>query len=374
LSTIDKGLRGIIGGETAISSVSGTNTSEHADGLYYRGYNVKDLSEHASFEEVVLLLIDGKLPNRETLQDFKESLLASEALIEKECGKFLTTLALSRPKGASPMLLLSAITSTLGSAFSEVKEPLKVASLLLVALPKYLLINYLHRNLENFYENNLAFSVLNSLPASTPRSSKQIKVLDASMTLYAEHEFNASTFVMRVISSTLSDPFSATAGAIGALKGPLHGGANELAHALITSFSSPSEAENSVVKMLERKEKIMGFGHAVYVSEDPRSVIIKGHAAKLEEDFGKGWFPIAEKIEEVVRKKKGLFPNADFYHAVAYEYLSIPRILYTPIFVIGRLPGWLAHYYEQQVDNRLIRPSAKYIGPSPKDFLPLDER
>jgi 2-methylcitrate synthase len=200
-------------------------------------------------------------------------------------------------------------------------------------------------------------------------TQEERELMDDSLLLYTEHGFNASTFTARVVTATLSDIYSATTAAIGALKGPLHGGANEKAMELILRFGSPEEAEKGVMDMLARKEKIMGFGHRVYKVKDPRNAIIKEWSAKLAERHpDKPYHKVAEKIDEIVAREKKLFPNADFYHATAYYYLGIPIPLYTPIFVFGRLAGWIAHILEQRADNRIIRPTEEYIGPEPRDW------
>tara|TARA_B100001939_G_scaffold88702_1_gene76005 strand:- start:406 stop:1011 length:606 start_codon:yes stop_codon:yes gene_type:complete len=197
-----------------------------------------------------------------------------------------------------------------------------------------------------------------------------------SLILYAEHEFNASTFTARVITATLSDFYSATCGAIGALRGPLHGGANEKAMALIESFSDADAAEAGLKQMLADKAKIMGFGHRVYKKADPRNAIIKAWSKQLagENDYRRNLYAISERLEQVMLDEKGMFPNADFYHATAYHFLGIPTELFTPIFVISRLTGWGAHIFEQRADNRLIRPSADYVGPEVQSFVPIEER
>jgi 2-methylcitrate synthase len=200
-------------------------------------------------------------------------------------------------------------------------------------------------------------------------------VMNCSLILYAEHEFNASTFTARVCASTLSDIFSCVTGAIGTLRGPLHGGANEAAMAMIEKFGSADDAESAILGMLERKELIMGFGHAVYRESDPRNVIIKEWSKKLAAAVGDTvLYPVSVRMEEVMRREKKLFPNADFFHASAYHFMGIPTKLFTPIFVVSRVTGWTAHVMEQRAKNRIIRPNADYVGPEPRAWIPLSER
>jgi 2-methylcitrate synthase len=223
-------------------------------------------------------------------------------------------------------------------------------------------------------EDSIAEYFLRHLSAITP-GSLQVRAMDASLILYAEHEFNASTFAARVATSTLSDFYSAVTAAIGTLRGPLHGGANEAAMALIERYDDPDDAERGILDALTRKDLIMGFGHRVYRISDPRSEVIKAWAKRLAEDVGdKRLYPISERIEEVMWREKRLFPNLDFYSASAYHFLGIPTPMFTPVFVIARITGWAAHIMEQRANNRLIRPTADYTGPDPRPFVPIDER
>src|SRR5690606_23749081 len=250
---------------------------------------------------------------------------------------------------------------------------------LVAALPSMLL--YWHRYVADgarietaTNDDSVAGQFLNLLHGKAPTEAHR-KTLDASLTLYAEHELNASTFTARVIASTMSDLHSAVTGAIGALRGPLHGGANEAAMALIERFSSPGEAAEEVRRMLGRKERIMGFGHRVYRTSDPRNAPNKRMAERLAAESGDTrLFDVAEAIERAMWEEKRLFANADFYSACIYRYLGIPTKLFTPIFVCARVTGWCAHVFEQRADNKLIRPSAEYVGPAPRPYLPLEAR
>ncbi|MGQ9928343.1 MAG: bifunctional 2-methylcitrate synthase/citrate synthase [Chloroflexaceae bacterium] len=365
------GLAGVIAGETAICTVGQSGV-----GLTYRGYDIADLAVNATFEEVAHLLIYGHLPNQKELTRYMRQMkklrdlpAAVKAVLEQI------------PSSVNPMDVLRTGCSMLGALEAEnrFQTPQQAADRLIATFPA--MICYWHHYANNGKhidtstdEESLAGHFLAMLHREKPEEVFR-KALDISFTLYAEHEFNASTFVGRTVVSTRADLHSAITAAIGALKGPLHGGANEAAMMLIQRFSNPDEAEAGVMEMLQRKELIMGFGHRVYKKSDPRSDIIKPWAERLSALMGEPMlFAVAERIEAVMRRERALFPNLDFYSAVVYHCCGIPTNLFTPIFVISRTAGWAAHAFEQRSNNKLIRPSAEYVGPAPQSFLPLSDR
>jgi len=365
------GLAGIIAGRTAISTVDPDGT-----GLFYRGYAVDDLAAKASFEEVAWLLLYGELPNQSQLTSYGQR-LQGFYLLPDELKQLLQLI----PADAHPMDVLRTACSALGCLEPEVDftEQQQIADRLLARMGVMVLywFNY-HRygnaDVGEAGKGDLATCFLTTLLGETP-APLAVRTLDVALTLYAEHEFNASTFNARVAASTLSDFYSAITGAIGTLRGPLHGGANEAALDLILSYESPLAAEKGLKAALAKKEKIMGFGHRVYQQGDPRSPIIKYWAYELAKQQQQlPLFAVAESIEMVMADEKSLFPNLDFYSAVAFHLCAIPKLLFTPIFVMARVAGWSAHIMEQRADNKLIRPMADYTGPAPRDFVPLRER
>ncbi len=367
-----RGLEGIVVGETAISTVG-----KEGVGLTYRGYDIHDLAAHASFEEVAYLLIYGELPNLAELQAYREKLVKLRRL-PNELKLLLETI----PGSAHPMEVLRTGVSMLGTLESESAQYTghQIADRLIACTPSMLLYWYqFHRNnvrIEtwNSEEQTVAGYFLQLLHGKKPDDEMR-RCVDVSLILYAEHEFNASTFAARVTASTESDFYSAIVSAIGTLRGPLHGGANEEAMRLITLFKTPEQAEKGVKDMLAEKVKIMGFGHRVYKISDPRSDIIKAWSQKLSNHARDGYlFAVSEAIEKVMWDQKKLFPNLDFYSATAYHFCGIPTPLFTPIFVMARLSGWSAHIFEQRANNRLIRPEALYNGPAPRPFPPIQER
>jgi 2-methylcitrate synthase len=365
------GLAGVTAGKTALCTVG-----KEGAGLTYRGYDIYDLADHASFEEVAYLLMHGKLPNRRELDRYIDKLRSLRGLPEK----LLETLE-SIPAGSHPMDVLRTGVSMLGNLEPEgnFSRQAEVADRLLACLPSMLL--YWHR----FHTDGKRIDVRTDdksvaghflhLLHDEPPSELHRKTLDTTLILYAEHEFNASTFAARVITGTLSDFHSAVTGAIGALRGPLHGGANEAAMELIQKFSSPEEAVRGVQGMLARKELIMGFGHRVYTTSDPRNAVNKRMSKQLSDELGDGkLYAVSEAIEKVMWDEKKLFANADFFAASVYHFLGVPTYLFTPIFVCSRITGWSAHIMEQRADNKLIRPAADYVGPPLQDWIPLEER
>lgn len=365
------GLEGIVVGDSAISTVG-----VEGMGLNYRGYSIHDLAEHASFEEVAYLLIHGELPNRTELQAYNEKLM----LLRELPDALKSTLELI-PGNTHPMDVLRTGCSMLGTLEPETAQydQYNIADRLLAATPGMLLYWYhFHKDGKRIKtstnEPSISGHFLHLLHGKTP-DKEQDRVIDISLILYAEHDFNASTFAARVTASTESDFYSAIVSGIGTLRGPLHGGANEAAMELITRFKNPDDAEHGIRKLLAEKAKIMGFGHRVYKVSDPRSDVIKEYSKKLSEHAKDGYlYPISERIEKVMWDEKHLFPNLDFYSASAYHFCGIPTPMFTPIFVMSRISGWSAHIIEQRKNNRLIRPESNYVGPKQREFVTLDKR
>ncbi len=365
------GLAGVIAGETAISSVG-----KEGMGLNYRGYSINALAEHATFEEVAYLLTRGKLPTSQECSVYQKRLIAM-----RELPPALATLLELMPSSANPMDILRTGCSFLGTLEPETPEhnQWEVFDRLLALFPAMLTYWYrFHKegvriNTELGNES-MASYFLELLHGKAPDALFR-QAINVSLILYAEHEFNASTFAARVTTSTGSDSYSAICSAIGTLRGPLHGGANEAAMELIEKFKSPEEAESGIHQMLLNKEKIMGFGHRVYRTSDPRSDVIKNWAKLLADSAGDTvLFPVSERIDEVMQREKHLFPNLDFYSALAYHFCEIPTFMFTPLFVIARTAGWAAHIIEQRELGKLIRPLAEYTGPSSRPYVPLDKR
>jgi len=365
------GLRGQSAGETKLCTVG-----KSGSGLTYCGYDISDLADNATFEEVAYLLFNGELPNQAQLDSYKAALLIQRDLPEalKEVLKLI-------PADAHPMDVMRTGCSFLGNLEPEVdfSQQNTASNRLLAAFPAIMCFwyKYSHDGVEidcTTDEDSIGGHFLKLLTGDTP-SELHRKVMDVSLILYAEHEFNASTFTARVCASTLSDMYSCVTGAIGSLRGPLHGGANEAAMDMILQFSSPTDAKVKMAGMLERKEKIMGFGHAIYSESDPRNVIIKAWSEKLGQEFGdSALYDISVACEEFMWDTKKLFCNADFFHASAYYYMGIPTKLFTPIFVCSRLTGWAAHIMEQRSNNRIIRPSADYVGAEPRKVTVISQR
>lgn len=370
--TKTRGLEGIIVGDTAICTVGKAGL-----GLTYRGYDIHDLAVHATFEEVAYLLIHGQLPTSNQLKIYDQKLQTLRILPQA-----LKLLLETIPSTAHPMDVLRTAVSMLGTleAESSKNTAQNIATRLIACTPSMLLYWYQfhHQSIRLEIEKNNASSLagyfLELLLDKKPEEEIR-RCLDVSLILYAEHEFNASTFAARVTASTGSDFYSAIVTAIGTLRGPLHGGANEEAMKLISKFKTPEQAKTRLEEMLAKKEKIMGFGHRVYKKSDPRSDIIKEWSKKLSSHSSDGYlYQVSNAIEQVMQEQKKLFPNLDFYSASAYHFCGIPTSLFTPIFVISRLSGWSAHILEQRINNRLIRPEADYTGPEPRPLPALNER
>ncbi len=365
------GLRGQSAGETKLCTVG-----KSGSGLTYCGYDVSDLADNTSFEEAAYLLFNGELPTVEQLAAYKAELHSM-----RDIPQALKDVLQRIPAETHPMDVMRTGCSFLGNLEPEndFSEQNKSANRLLAAFPAIMCYWYKfsHDNVEidcTTDEASLGGHFLKLLRGETP-SDQHRRVMDVSLILYAEHEFNASTFTARVCASTLSDMYSCVTAAIGSLRGPLHGGANEAAMDMIQKFSSPADAKEKMAGMLARKEKIMGFGHAIYSESDPRNVIIKKWSEKLAKENGDtSLYDISVACEEFMWDTKKLFCNADFFHASAYYFMGIPTKLFTPIFVCSRLTGWAAHVMEQRSNNRIIRPSADYIGSEPRKVAPISER
>lgn len=370
------GLAGIVAGKTSISTVGDGHS------LRYCGYDIYELAKYASFEEVAFLLLYGELPKRSELESFKVRLF-SHRILPKEVKEILKQI----PKNSHPMDVMRTGVSVLGNFLPErddFSNQDEVALQILGASPSILLYwhNY-HFNRKDLDLESQKDSVLKDSTAKfflTTLHQEEIpdifiQAMNVSLILYAEHEFNASTFTCRTIASTLSDLHSSIVGGICALKGPLHGGANEAAMDLLNSFPDIESVLPTMQKKLNNKEKIMGFGHRVYVTNDPRNVVIKEWSKKLS-DFvkDKELYAKSEIVEKFMWESKKLFPNLDFYSASTYHFMKIPTAYFTPIFIMSRESGWIGHIFEQRRDNKLIRPNAEYIGIDKRTFKAIDSR
>ncbi|EPB6519399.1 2-methylcitrate synthase [Vibrio parahaemolyticus] len=366
------GLRGQSAGSTALCTVGKTGA-----GLTYRGYDITDLANNAQFEEVAHLLLRGHLPNQQELDAYKTHLLSLRGL-PTELKQALELI----PASAHPMDVMRTGCSVLGNLEQEMSfdEQLQATERMLALFPA--IICYWYRfshdgvriDTEDQTEDCIGGYFLRLLTDKEP-SVLHKQVMHCSLILYAEHEFNASTFAARVCASTLSDIHSCITAAIGTLRGPLHGGANEAAMEMIEDWQTPDEAEANIMQMLANKDKIMGFGHAIYRESDPRNALIKRWSEELSKHVGDTHlYAVSERVESVMKREKGLFCNADFFHASAYHFMDIPTKLFTPIFVMSRLTGWAAHVYEQRANNRIIRPSADYTGPDHQEWVPIENR
>ncbi len=369
--TATKGLEGIVATTSSISSI--------IDGvLTYRGINIDDLAEHASFEEVVYLLWYGKLPNRSELEKLQRELNENSEIPQE-----VLTLLHSIPKEANSMAVLRTAVSSLAlydgeandmSEQANLRKAIRLQAKIPTIIAAFARIREGNQPLSPKMDVSLSHNFLYMLTGQEPESIA-VEALNKALVLHADHELNASTFAARVTVATLSDMYSGITSAIGALKGPLHGGANEAVMEMLEEIGSLDNVEAYITDKLNNKEKIMGFGHRVYKNGDPRAK----HLQKMSEELGKitgnlDWYKMSIQIEELVTGSKGLKPNVDFYSASVYTSLQIPRDLFTPIFSFSRVSGWTAHILEQYQNNRLIRPRAEYVGPSNQAYIPIDER
>jgi citrate synthase len=368
LTTQTKGLEDVIAGQSSICFIDG-----HEGRLLYRGYDIVDLAAKSSYEETSFLLLNGRLPTESELR-----LFASELSSKRQVPPELVSILKSLPRNCDAMDALRVCVAALGifddPMYSQSERAISIAAKMGTVVAA------IHRHKHDMdpvppkpdlgFASNFLYMVTGREP-----SNQDSRLMDVLFILHADHELNASTFTARVIASTLSDIYSAITGAVGALKGPLHGGANEKVVEMTREIGSPERAEAYVASKLANKQKIMGFGHRVYKTMDPRAKILKEMATKLiDSEEEKRYFDILQRIEEMMKREKNLYPNVDFYSGLALNHVGIPSYLFTPVFAVGRTPGWLAHVLEQYSDNRIIRPRAEYIGKQRLEYVPVEKR